>query len=197
MERTTSTGRFGKAHEADYIRAQEARALARRREQELRDQRREALARLIGAGDPALVDRLLEAGLEPEAFAAFELLPLVEMAWVDGRVEASERLALLEAATDRGVTLGSPAHAQLETWLRVQPAQPLYEAWRSWIGRNSACGLDERFLVHARNVAKAGGGFLGLARVSRRERKLIEQIRLGFLIRAGLRLGIRVQESRS
>jgi len=36
-----------------------------------------------------------------------------------------------------------------------------------------------------------------LARVSRRERKLIEQIRLGILVRAGIRLGIRVQESRS
>ncbi len=164
MERTTSTVRFGRAHEGDYVRAQEARALARQRAQELRDQRRESLARLIGAGDPALVDLLLEAGLEPEAFAAFELLPLVEMAWVDGRVEEAERLALLEAATELGVTLGSPALAQLETWLRVQPAKPLYEAWRGWIGRNRA---------------------------------LIESIRLGILIRAGIRLGIRVQESRS
>ncbi len=197
MERTISTGRSSKAHELDYIRAQEARVLARRRAQELRNQRREALARSIGTGDPALVDRLLEAGFEPEAFAAFELLPLVEMAWVDGRVEDAERLAVLEAATGLGLTLGSPAHAQLETWLRVQPAKPLYEAWRSWIGRNSARGPDERFLTHVRKVAKASGGFLGMARVSRRERELIERIRLGMLIRAGARLGIRMQEGHS
>jgi hypothetical protein len=95
------------------------------------------------------------------------------------------------------VTLGSPTHAQLETWFRVQPEKPLYEAWRSWIGRNSARGLDERLLTHLRKVAEAAAGFLGMARVSRRERELIERIRLGILIRAGARLGIRIQAGRS
>jgi hypothetical protein len=177
MDTTTGIDRSTQAREAQSSHEQELRRRDAQPAHDERERQRRALSAVLGIRDPGAADRLLDAGLSARAADAFELLPLVEMAWVDGRVEAPERSAVLEAALEAGLSLGSPAHQQLEQWLREEPPKALDEAWRNWISRDRANDLDERVLAHARHVAEAGGGFLGLARVSRDEWALLERIR--------------------
>src|SRR5438105_4392574 len=76
---------------------------------------KEALSKLTGIKADALLDRLLELKLGPSTVAAFGLLPVVEVAWADGRVDDQEKRAVLDAAQKTGVTASGVE--MLEHWL--------------------------------------------------------------------------------
>jgi len=142
---------------------------------------RAELARELDCPEGAWLDALLALGITPDTAPAFEALPLVEVAWSDGSVDAEERWRVLAAATAFGLELGRPAHAQLELWLEDRPAQALFDAWyafaaRVLVGRRAAPRV-QRLLDAAHEVAVAAGGFLGMGAVSKSERAAVERIR--------------------
>jgi len=100
------------------------RALAKRRKAECMQ-----LGEALGLSHPSEAEALHALGITAETAAAFEVLPLVEVAWADGRVDQEERWRLLEAATRLGVEVGRPAHALLESWLERRPVPQLFGAW--------------------------------------------------------------------
>jgi len=100
------------------------RALARSRKAE-----RMRLGEALGLPHASDAEALLALGITAENAAAFEALPLVEVAWADGRIDEEERWRLLEVATRLGVEFGRPAHALLESWLERRPAPQLFGAW--------------------------------------------------------------------
>ena len=63
--------------------------------------RREQLISLSGISDQSLLDKLVAAGLDAGSLAALGLVPLLQVAWADGKVQPQEREALLEAAKER------------------------------------------------------------------------------------------------
>jgi len=60
------------------------------------------LAEASGLTDIDLVDRLVGLGIRASTLAALTLVPLIEVAWADDRMEAKERDAILAAAAATG-----------------------------------------------------------------------------------------------
>ena len=146
---------------------------------------REHLRRELGAEletrNSFLLDWLLDLGVDADTVAAFEALPLVEVAWADGDVDVEERWRVLGGATAFGMELGSAAHAQLELWLARRPPCDLFDAWCAFakgrLTRGDAAPHVRTLLRAVDEVAEAAGGLLGFYAVSAAERAVIERTR--------------------
>ena len=110
-------------------------------------------------------------------------MPLVEVAWADGRLELAERRAVLEAAEASGVLPGTASHQLLEGWLAERPGPELREAWREYVVTLQATvsieaqlHLKESVVGRARAVAGAAGGVLGVRSVSRQEELVLREL---------------------
>jgi tellurite resistance protein len=171
----------GYALEEAYFSKLQTEQLARMREESHREKLRRKLAAELGIEEDRFLDALLELGITPDIAAAFESLPLVEVAWADGEIDSQERRRVLALATTFGLDLGRPAHAQLELWLRHKPEKELFEAWYEFAAivsasPGSAAGV-RRVLEGALEVASASGGVLGFWTVCSSERAAIDRIR--------------------
>jgi hypothetical protein len=158
------------------------------REREQASARKEALAAASGISDEATLSRLLALRISSETLAALYLVPLVEVAWADGKIEAAERKALLSAAQGAGMHDGNPSYGLLEGWLAQRPNSELLEAWKQYIRvltetmDSAAKQTLKRDLVgRAKSVAEAAGGFLGVGgKVSAAEQKVINELEAVF-----------------
>lgn len=179
----------GRALEEAFFKKQHEQQLAKLREQEERAQAREALAAASGiTDDPELIDRLAGLGIHAETLAALTLIPLVEVAWADGKMEARERDAILRGAESSGIQPGSPSYGLLEIWTHDRPAPELLETWKAYIAALSdelsadqKWHLEERIIGRARAVAEAAGGFLGLgSKISAEEEAMLAELERAF-----------------
>lgn len=147
----------------------------------LREREIEALAETVGIPDGAAVVRLHAAGIRAESAAALAFVPLVEMAWADGRLAESERQRVEEMAVTAG--LAGAALAQLRRWLEHAPDARLFGAWELHAGAMSRdlAARDDGWLRHrlhawAREVARSAGGRFGVNRICSRESLVLRRI---------------------
>ena len=101
------------------------------------------------------------------------LLPLVYVAWADGRVQDKERAMILRIAEEHGL-LANGGDATLERWLSIAPTEDQLRSDLAIL--NQLCssegrlgqGFDGDFetllLAWCQDVADAAGGLLGLRR---------------------------------
>ncbi|MBL8956472.1 MAG: TerB family tellurite resistance protein [Myxococcaceae bacterium] len=147
---------------------------------------KEAISKLTGISSGELLDKLVELNLGASTVAAFGLLPVVEVAWADGRIDDKEKQAVLDASRQAGLT-GTAAEI-VEHWLKDQPAKNIFETWKQYIAAIAVrLGPDEKTLMknemlgRARAVAEASGGFLGLGNhVSKEEQAVLDKIAAAF-----------------
>ncbi len=167
--------------EQDRVLVEKLRALRRLAET------REALAAASGIASAAVLDRLVQLEVKPEIVAALAAVPLVEVAWADGRIEAAERAAILAHADAQGLTPGSLERELLERWLTHRPEPRLLEAWRTYV--QGLCerlepaeraALREELLRRTRATAEAAGGLLGMGRISAAERRVLDALAASF-----------------
>jgi hypothetical protein len=108
------------------------------------------------------------------AYRVVSLLPLVYVAWADGKVQKSEREVILRIARENGL-LDHGGEEALARWLSEPPTRQqlqtdlaaLNELARSGRGSiDGVSGADEEQLLLAwcQDVADAAGGMLGLGR---------------------------------
>ena len=71
--------------------------------------------------DEAIIDALQSLGIDRASYKVIALLPLVEMAWADGRVQEEERKLILRIASNHG-RLGGEGLRVLENWLAFEPS---------------------------------------------------------------------------
>src|SRR6185369_991906 len=90
---------------------------------------RQSIRDATGVTDEELLDRLVDLNLDGELMAAFNLLPVIEVAWADGVVDDREVRAVHTAAAEHGIQRGSKAYAMLETRLREGPATDARKLW--------------------------------------------------------------------
>ena len=154
------------------------------RERQERERMREELRRIAVIKREETIERMLELGITPATWAAISLVPLVEVAWANGRIDAKERRAVLAAAEVNGVVPGSPSHQILDGWLGHRPGGLLLEAWGEYMVELCAAlkpgekrALRDELMGRARQVAEAAGGFLGLGnKVSPEEQVVLDEL---------------------
>lgn len=177
-------GERKKALENEFFAKENARLLEKLRAEKARSAARDALADASNIQDPALLDHLVEIGIGPETWVALSLVPLVEVAWADGTLDAKERKAILGAAADTGVRPGKASYDLLESWLESRPAPAMLEAWGEYVvsvaSRLDASGketLKAEIVGRARRVAEAAGGLLGFGKkVSPEEQAVLDRL---------------------
>ncbi len=148
---------------------------------------KDALAAASGITSDAVLSRLVELQVEPEILAALAAVPLVEVAWADGRVDDGERAAVLAHADAQGIRAGSMERELLERWLTHRPEPRLLEAWRTYVqglcarlGPEERAELKEELLRRTRATAQATGGFLGMGRISAPEQRMLDALAASF-----------------
>lgn len=142
------------------------------------------LAEASGLTDIELVDRLVGLGIRASTLAALTLVPLIEVAWADDRMEAKERDAILAGAEATGLEKESPSYRLLEIWTLERPAPAVVTAWEEFVRQvqhdlepGERQRFQDRLLAPAKAVAEAAGGFLGLtSKISAEERAVLERM---------------------
>jgi hypothetical protein len=140
------------------------------------------LAHVSGIVEERVLHNLAQAGVRAETLAAVSLIPLVEVAWVDGAVSPEERDAVLNAAVGQGVPADSAAYEILKRWLQVRPDPHIFVAWKDYVTEliklmppDTIAEMTRNLLDRCTRVAEAAGGFLGLATISKSERAKIDE----------------------
>ncbi|RPJ84886.1 MAG: hypothetical protein EHM13_02805 [Acidobacteria bacterium] len=162
--------------------------MEKHRELKKMEETRLALASVSGITNQGVLQRLVDLNVQAETLASLAVVPLVEVAWADGRVEDKEREAIMRASAETGIREGSPDYQLLDRWLAHRPGPDLLEAWRHYI--EGLCELlkpEEReslradLVDRAKRVAEAAGGFLGLtSKISDSERRVLEALEEAF-----------------
>jgi hypothetical protein len=118
------------------------------------------------------IDTVLdELKIPREAYRVIMLMPLVYVAWADGKIQSQERKLIMGIAEERGL-LDHGGRACLERWLTHAPSAEqlkshlaiLSELARSHRGVGGEVDADSEQLMIAwcQDVADAAGGLLGL-----------------------------------
>jgi hypothetical protein len=187
-DRPEILGDRGKSLEDEFFRRQDQQLVQKLKELQALEVSREALARASGIQNEAVLRKLVDLGVHAETVAALSLVPLVEVAWADGSLDAREKAAVLQGAAAAGLTAGTPAHEILQRWLESRPEPRLLTAWTHMVqgliesmGPAEAAGLQSGLLDRARAVATASGGFLGLgSRISGAEERMLQDLAAAF-----------------
>ncbi len=146
---------------------------------ELEEKRK--IAQSAGTDNVEVADRIIALGFDGDSARVFDLLPLVHVAWADGKVQRGERRAILEVLRGRGIEPGSDAFQTMESLLEEKPSDAFMRESLSVL-REVTGGITDRTATIVDlciQVAASSGGFLGLkigAKIGPDERKQIEEI---------------------
>ena len=136
--------------------------------------------------DARLLKELDALGLNANTYRAILLLPLVEVAWVDGEVQPSERNDILSYGEGNQL-LANGAHDVVEEWLTDRPTDDYFARGRAVLVRlaNEAEGFAsdigpkevDDIVEYCKVVADSAGGLFGrFFRSSSDELEAIRQI---------------------
>lgn len=124
-------------------------------------------------------------GLDVETYRTILLLPLVEVAWADGEIQAEEREAILGYGEGNELLAGR-ARNVLEEWLTTQPTEDFYQRGRAvlvalahdreGLGKDIGPGKVDAIVEYCTVVAESAGGMLGFFQVSKAESLAIKNI---------------------
>ncbi|MCA9569225.1 MAG: FHA domain-containing protein [Myxococcales bacterium] len=131
----------------------------------------------------ALLRELNYLGIDEATFAVLALLPLVQVAWADGRVQDEERRLILEAAK-KNWTLSADAMDLLTSWLVHPPGEEYLARGRRALvalaerdpNFNLEAGSLEDVVELSKQVARAAGGFMGFRSIDASEAEILEEI---------------------
>ena len=114
---------------------------------------------------------LAELKIPRENYRLVMMLPMVYVAWADGRIQAAERKLIMQIAADRGL-LDNGGRATLEHWLSVAPSAARLQTDLAILNElcSSHSKTDDDFdadcsqllVAYCQDVADAAGGMLGL-----------------------------------
>ena len=90
---------------------------------------KESLRKASGVTNEELLDRMVDIQVKGEMMAAFQLYPLVEIAWADGDLSESESRSVLAAGEEHGIKPGTKAHEMLQQRLHRGPDPEVRKIW--------------------------------------------------------------------
>ncbi len=173
-----------RAQEEEYFRKQEQQQIEKLRRRAAMEAERQEMAEALGVSDEAALGELQELGFTRETAPLVYLAPLVQIAWADGRVSASERELILAAARSRGVAESGPADKLLADWLDARPAETFFEKALRVVGAMLRASPPDQREAQRRDlisacvrIAEASGGVLGFgSKVSKEEQEMVARI---------------------
>ncbi len=176
--------------EDEFFRKEDQKIIQKLREMRQMKETREALAQVSGIKNEAILNKLVELEVRPETIAALALIPLIEVAWADGKIDEKERNAILKATETVGFAGRDIDRVLLEEWLDKKPDPILLNAWSVYI--QGLCHeldgpqinlLKAEIIGHARQISEASGGFLGItSKISAKEEEMLGRIEKAFAI---------------
>lgn len=86
-------------------------------------QTRRDIATGLLTDDLSLAERAQALGFTQTTARVFDLLPVIHIAWADGEVQASERVAIMRVLQARGLEHGSPSYSLINALLEHHPGQ--------------------------------------------------------------------------
>lgn len=129
------------------------------------------------------LERALKAlGMEPNSWRALPLLPLVSVAWADGRVQEAERVVIERLASELGVDGDGLLHVR--NWLDFRPGPELVAEGQALLvalcrhegSHPEEADLLDDVIAFSKDVARAAGGFFGVGSISQEEAEAIEAV---------------------
>lgn len=173
----------GRTLEAEFFWHVDKNLVARLKAEIQAEEQQNALGRACGLHDEELLRSLVAAQITAESLIALTLVPLVRIAWADGKMAEAEREAILMAAANSHCPEGSLGYALLKSWMDQPPAERLFEVWQDYTrALCAALPEDARQTLHAqvlqrtRRVAAAAGGMLGIHRISSKEDAVLQEV---------------------
>ena len=114
---------------------------------------------------------LAELKIPRDNYRLVMMLPLVYVAWADGRIQAAERKLIMQIAADRGL-LENGGRETLEHWLSIAPSAARLQTDLGVLNElcSSRSTTDDEFdadcsqllIAYCQDVSDAAGGLLGL-----------------------------------
>lgn len=129
---------------------------------------------------------LAKLGIDQQSHRALALLPLVQVAWADGRIQRAERAIILRVAKENGYLEGNAAEL-LETWLKKRPTETYFDRARTLLialARLPDTGFEGSLTITTltdlvdlcEELARAAGGLFGIFPMDVREKAAIKEI---------------------
>jgi hypothetical protein len=144
---------------------------------------KESLARVSGIHNEKVLEKLVELDVRPETLAPLSIIPLVEVAWADGSISREEEASVINAAALKGIKVGTIEGDLLKEWLEHKPPAKLLDAWIHYmeglcekLTAQEKTALKKEIVGGAQAVAEASGGLLGINKVSREEKAVIDKM---------------------
>ena len=165
-----------KANEEEYFRKANAEAAAKLKKR----------AELEGVGiqDTGLIDHLLACGFDADSARALYVLPLIDVAWADGAVQAAERREILGVLEKQGIATNTKAYGLVVKWIDRGAADESYLQARTLLepivqelkksGKDPAAWI----IAASEKVASVTNSLFGLGSkmISKEERSYIEEL---------------------
>jgi len=131
----------------------------------LRRKEREGIADALHTSED-VAEEALELGFDQVTSRVLPLVPLIEMAWADGKVTSAEGRTVRELAEKFGLKRDSEAFDFLQLMLDERPSKLFFErvnrVVRHLIEANPDSWGHESLVDLTKKVAEASGGFFGL-----------------------------------
>jgi hypothetical protein len=166
-----------------FFRKRDAELLAEMRRREALQTHKKMLTEVSGITDDAVLEQLVAHNIQADKLAAFSLVPIIEVAWADGEIQPGERGILIRAIEETVIPKDSISFQLLNQWIETRPEPKIMKLWTSYAQALAAkvppeiCeSIKRTILSHARSVAQAAGGFLGLGRTSSAEDKVLRKL---------------------
>jgi hypothetical protein len=109
------------------------------------------LSDVSGIADKILLRKLVDLNIQVDVLATLSLIPLIEIAWADGKIDEKERQELAAAASRFGVLKGQVNRELFEHWLNRRPPEAMIESWIYYMQ-----GLCQLLNPAERGILKAG-----------------------------------------
>jgi hypothetical protein len=174
--------------ESAFFHPEDAKLVSKLAELRNMEDTKQALSDVSGIKNDRILGKLVALKVRPEIAAALVVVPLIEVAWADGKVDDKERAAVLAKLADSGVKKGGIEHEIAQSWLLRRPKPQLLEAWTHYVeGLVKPMSPTEREALRTEllngltAVAEASGGFAGIRKISASESEMVAKLKVLFL----------------
>lgn len=149
----------------------------------LREEKLRSFAKATGIRDEKKLEMLVDAGFELPTLTAFLWVPLVFVAWADGRADELEKQSIIQILTKKGISEQTATLMVNHEWFRKSPNDELWQIWEEFAASTLVSlsqplrgELIDEIAALCHVVAHASGGFLGFGSLSPAESRVIERI---------------------